>query len=666
MPAGPRPMRNPDSRPPPSQRPNERWQHQGEQQNRAPDEDYEGLVDSYYDGPPRDEEMPNFDAVPGGHGHIDEDLHLGEGYGRANAPMPVDTDRGRPATDTRSFAGQAHRSRSQPNFRQQPPVPPPSTQPLGFDFGAGVQPQAIPEPNGQYHDPRNPLAPERSYSGSTSRSNGQRPLDAYSAGSGGPQQQYPARQDRSDAGQVRPYPGPRDPYGSSPGNPQTGPRPMPGPPQSAGRGRGQISAGYPGVTALARPSNPDALLEHPVPVRPGLMPINGAPPPPKQAPVRQYNNGPSPGMRSPPSSNPPSGQPAAEGPVTHEELQRLTQMVQTHPGDMVLQLVLAKKMVEAVSVLADDGGRADTKTRNRNRERYIFDAHKIIKKLVAAGDTEAIFYLADCHGRGLLGLQPDLKEAFNLYQSAAKLGHAQAAYRVAVCCELGQEDGGGTRRDPLKAIQWYKRAATLGDTPAMYKMGMIQLKGLLGQPKQPRDAVVWLKRAAEQADVENPHALHELASRNRIRAKYHTDHKTGSSLRERRRKRQHRPRRCLLTSTLPPSRRAGLQILAIPPRLCLRVWPHGSADRPTSKYRLVQQGRRARGASKRAGPERLVPHWRRGRLAAERYGGVSVGAQGGSSGAGKGAVCDGLFHRGGNRSTGELGGCKTLVLASGL
>jgi TPR repeat protein len=121
-----------------------------------------------------------------------------------------------------------------------------------------------------------------------------------------------------------------------------------------------------------------------------------------------------------------------------------------------------------------------------------------------------MFYLADCYGRGSLGLETDNKEAFSLYQSAAKAGHAAAAYRTAVCCELGNEEGGGTRKDPLKAVQWYKRAAMLGDTAAMYKMGMIQLKGLLGQPQNPREAVVWLKRAAERANTENPHALHEL------------------------------------------------------------------------------------------------------------------------------------------------------------
>jgi TPR repeat protein len=196
--------------------------------------------------------------------------------------------------------------------------------------------------------------------------------------------------------------------------------------------------------------------------------------------------------------------------VTREELAKLQEIVKAKPNDQKTQLKLAKKWVEAASVLADEGGRADTKTQNRNREKYIFDAHKLLKKLVNIGNPDAMFYLADCHGQGLLGLVPDAKEAFSLYVSGAKLNHPPSAYRVAVCCEMGLEEGGGTRRDPLKAIQWYKRAATLKDTPAMYKMGMILLKGLLGQPKNSRDAVSWLKRAADRADEENPHALHEL------------------------------------------------------------------------------------------------------------------------------------------------------------
>lgn len=213
-------------------------------------------------------------------------------------------------------------------------------------------------------------------------------------------------------------------------------------------------------------------------------------------------------VATPPASS--GGERRQSVPVTHAELQHLQQAVQANPNDRKTQLLLAKKLAEASVVLADNGGRADPKTRNRNRERYVMDALKTVKKLVSTGDPDAIFYLADCYGTGRLGLEIDPKEAYNLYTSAAKGGHAQSAYRAAVCCEMGLEGGGGTRKDPLKAIQWYKKAASLGDTPAMYKMGMILLKGLLGQQKNPREAITWLRRAADRADEENPHALHEL------------------------------------------------------------------------------------------------------------------------------------------------------------
>lgn len=243
----------------------------------------------------------------------------------------------------------------------------------------------------------------------------------------------------------------------------------------------------------------------PAPFRLGFD--NAAKPPP----IRQYTE-PIPASTSTPQLLPNmarDGRPKS-GPVTHQELQRLQDIVRSKPDDWETQLALAKKLAEAAVVLAGEDGRADMKTKNKNRERYIMDAYKIVKKCVGAGYIEAMFYLADCYGQGLLGLESDPKEAFTLYQSAAKQGHAESAYRTAVCCELGQDEGGGTRRDPLKSVQWYRRAAALGNTPAMYKMGVILLKGLLGQQKNPREALSWLKRAAERADEENPHALHEL------------------------------------------------------------------------------------------------------------------------------------------------------------
>ncbi|KAK3336677.1 hypothetical protein B0T19DRAFT_349351 [Cercophora scortea] len=290
-------------------------------------------------------------------------------------------------------------------------------------------------------------------------------------------------------------------------------------------------------TASQAGSNADSLPSHPTPVRAGHMPnsiVNLSDRPP---PVRNYSGSTTysgntnySGNTQTPSSGPPSiksavnqpGPPAAssngpaaspakpvETPVTIDELEHLRAVIKQDPNDQVSALRLAKRLVQASDVLVPN--LPDPKARARSREKYLMDAYKILKKLEKASNPDAMFFMADCLGRGLFTSEPDNAHAFSLYQSAAKLGHAAAAYRTAVCCEIGNDEGGGTRKDPLKAIQWYKRAATLGDTPAMYKVGMILLKGLLGQPINQREAIVWLKRAAERADSENPHALHELA-----------------------------------------------------------------------------------------------------------------------------------------------------------
>jgi TPR repeat protein len=225
----------------------------------------------------------------------------------------------------------------------------------------------------------------------------------------------------------------------------------------------------------------------------------------KPPPVRNYNNGqPAPHQRQ-------ISVDQNTGPVTHAELDRLRGIVSANPGNHKQAMLLAKKLVEAGSVLASDGGRADRATAAKNRERYIMDAHKIVKKLVAAGYPDAQFYLGDCYGSGELGVEVDPREAFKLYQAAAKNGHAEAAYRTAMCCEMGSEDGGGTSKDYAKAVQWYKRAAALGDASGMFKVGVISLKGLLGQPRNVGDAVIWLKRSVQQGKSDNPSALYELA-----------------------------------------------------------------------------------------------------------------------------------------------------------
>ena len=491
-------------------------------------------ADSQYHGPPsrerqgsrsnnyqqlRDEEMPNFDAMPSHptnhppgtsiESHLPPKSPTNDAACHPIPEVPAVWNRFRSdRSPSPTVAAQAHRSRSQPNLRdrQSADAGSPGSSGRGQRFEmAGDVPEMPPVPP-HYH----------------------------------PTHIQPYRSPEQMGGQHRYTPSPYSTQGRQP------PRPLPAnntysqftfPNQDPSQGR----VGYPhrersqGSASLSetprpsidserrrtppstqRPYNPDALPAHPTPVRFGLTSQTTTGQPRKPPPIRRYDNDDNsdhapPVMHTVVSSSKASPEDRRRStPVTHPELDRLHQAVKTRPGDQATQLLLAKKLAEAAVVLADNGGRADSKTRNKNRDRYCLDALKIVKKLTAAGYSDAVFYLADCYGTGRLGLEVDPKEAFSLYQSAAKAGHAQSAYRAAVCCEMGVEGGGGTRKDPLKAIQWYQKAASYGDTPAMYKMGMILLNGLLGQPKNPNEAVAWLKRAADRANEENPHALHEL------------------------------------------------------------------------------------------------------------------------------------------------------------
>lgn len=196
----------------------------------------------------------------------------------------------------------------------------------------------------------------------------------------------------------------------------------------------------------------------------------------------------------------------SQPPYTREYVEQYRARIKGDP-DPEAHFAYAKYLIDAAKKI---GAKAtDQRAVRKYRETLLAEALKTIRRLATQGDaySEAQFYLANCCGSGLLGLQVDHERAYHLYLQAAKQNHPAASYRVAVCNELGV----GTRKDASRAFAFYRKAASLGDTSAMYKLGMILLSGSLGQPKNIREAIGWLKRAAEQADEENPHALHELA-----------------------------------------------------------------------------------------------------------------------------------------------------------
>jgi TPR repeat protein len=68
------------------------------------------------------------------------------------------------------------------------------------------------------------------------------------------------------------------------------------------------------------------------------------------------------------------------------------------------------------------------------------------------------------------------------------------------------ERGAGVERNPQQALLWRRRAAELGDPQAQFALANRYLKGT-DVPSQPREAAVWFERAAQQGHSEARFAL---------------------------------------------------------------------------------------------------------------------------------------------------------------
>lgn len=143
------------------------------------------------------------------------------------------------------------------------------------------------------------------------------------------------------------------------------------------------------------------------------------------------------------------------------------------------------------------------------KEELVKEATTLLKRLADRGYPDAQYFLADCYANGIGTVRgrQDFDRAFPLFVLAAKHGHPDACYRAGTCCEHGW----GCRRESAKAVQFYKKAAVALHPGAMYRLGTAELNGSLSLTKQPKEGVKWLKRSAEHATEEFPHALHELA-----------------------------------------------------------------------------------------------------------------------------------------------------------
>ncbi|KAJ3415681.1 threonyl-tRNA synthetase [Chytridiales sp. JEL 0842] len=154
---------------------------------------------------------------------------------------------------------------------------------------------------------------------------------------------------------------------------------------------------------------------------------------------------------------------------------------------------LAKFLIEGTNGLED----------GQEKEGYRDEGFRLLVKLARVGVAEAQFYLGKA-------LAEDTKYtlAYQQFAKAAKQGLPSACHALASCYETGK----GCRIDHRSAVVYYQKAAQVGHSLSMFRLGMAMLKGELGLQRNVKEGVKYLKRCgADVGSESHPHALLQLS-----------------------------------------------------------------------------------------------------------------------------------------------------------
>lgn len=105
---------------------------------------------------------------------------------------------------------------------------------------------------------------------------------------------------------------------------------------------------------------------------------------------------------------------------------------------------------------------------------------------------EADSFALTIGGRAIFG--DDATQAVEWWRKAAEMGEAGAMVNLGLAYYNGK---GGLPKDPREAVEWWRKAAELGNEAAMVNMGEAYFYGIFGLPEDPRQAVEWYRKAAE-------------------------------------------------------------------------------------------------------------------------------------------------------------------------
>ncbi|MGB9494428.1 MAG: tetratricopeptide repeat protein [Azonexus sp.] len=144
-------------------------------------------------------------------------------------------------------------------------------------------------------------------------------------------------------------------------------------------------------------------------------------------------------------------------------------------------------------------------------------AYKEFLAAAKKGHAESQFNVALMYEKGI-GVGKDEKEAVVWYGKAAAQGNAAAQYNLGVLYENGR----GTATDFAKANEWYRKASAQGDALAIGNLGMLYVRGQGVKENKVAGAALLLVSAIKDPSPEN-NAKRNLAGTRGLSSKMATE-----------------------------------------------------------------------------------------------------------------------------------------------
>lgn len=145
------------------------------------------------------------------------------------------------------------------------------------------------------------------------------------------------------------------------------------------------------------------------------------------------------------------------------------------------------------------------------KEKDFDRAYGLAEPLAQAGDKEAQFYMGRI-GLGVPGRNQSLNDAFRYFSKSAEQDYADAQVALGTMYYNGLvADVTDENAREAKAVDWYERAAKLGNPKAQYLLGLAYERGRGGRKKNTRTAAEWFYRADAQNYPDAKEALRRIS-----------------------------------------------------------------------------------------------------------------------------------------------------------